>query len=207
MPSFVLETYTAKSPKLIGTLSVSYSRYYRYFRSSCFILFWCSTVVAVGFLPAVWEPTPPVILWYCDLSCKTVGQADGTSNSASHLPLASSGFRGERCQGREIWGRRSWNARGHAGHDMQIEKVEKTRWRCTTAFYFLHFSTVLSVAIGDLFPTEKCCKPQRDEPTLSGSWRGGDASPGPKSWRMPSWTGMEWFIPKIPSVWAKTKQV
>ena len=78
---------------------------------------------------------------------------------------------------------------------MQYMQLDMSR---TTAFYFLHFSTVLSVAIGDLFPTEKCCKPQRDEPTLSGSWRGGDASPGPKSWRILSWTGMEWFIPKIP---------
>ena len=52
----------------VGTLSVSYSRY---FCSSCFILFWCSTVVAVGFLSAVWEPTPPVILRPLLQDCRT----------------------------------------------------------------------------------------------------------------------------------------
>lgn len=35
---------------------------------------------------------------------------------------------------------------------MQYMQLDMSR---TTAFYFLHFSTVLSVAIGDLFPTEK----------------------------------------------------
>ena len=60
MQSFFLGggTYTSKSPKLMGTLSVSCSKC---FRSSCFILFWCFTVV-LGFLPAE-HPENPLPLW------------------------------------------------------------------------------------------------------------------------------------------------